>query len=485
LEKIHRKFPNIGNCGYSPRMTTRRFLLLLAVLLSFTASAAEEALPRGLDAERAKPFKGDLDAIKERGFIRVLTRNNPACYFIHRGGLMGFEYELVKRFAKQEGLKVVMIVPPKWDDLPDWLAEGRADLIAASKTITENRRNIDGMAFCHPYGKVFEMIVTRPDDDSIKSLNDLAGRTIHVRKSSSYFESLTNLKKQTGIKFRIAPVSEELETFQILEKVANGELDITCADHHFLNQRPGLKDRLKVVLRLNEPQTYGWAVRTDQPELRATVDRFFEKEYRGTTYNILYKRYFYQEAEKRAAEFSSDGPFRISPYDDLVKKYAAQHQMPWTLICAQIHQESRFDPNAGSWAGAKGLMQLMPATAKELGVKNILDPDENIAGGVKYLHQQYKRIPGNVDAFNRACFSLAAYNGGYGHLIDARKLADQKGWDRNLWQGNVQKAYELLSTPKYAQQAKYGYCRSDEIVNYVRDIIIRYEAYDSWQKQQP
>lgn len=209
--------------------------------------------------------------------------------------------------------------------------------------------------------------------------------------------------------------------------------------------------------------------------------RFSEQEYQDSAYNLLYRRCFFEREEQHIEKLYNTDPFQISPYDELIKTYATQYQMPWTLICAQIHQESRFDPNAESWSGAKGLMQLMPFTALEMGVENIFDPEENIAGGVKYLRKQYDRIPGEVDTFNKTCFSLAAYNGGYGHLIDARNLATQLGRNPNIWKGNVAVAYAFLSTPEFAWQSEHGYCRSSEIINYVQNIMLRHTAYQDEQ----
>jgi membrane-bound lytic murein transglycosylase F len=150
-------------------------------------------------------------------------------------------------------------------------------------------------------------------------------------------------------------------------------------------------------------------------------------------------------------------------------------------MCSLMFQESSFRPDAVSWSGAQGLMQLMPATAKEVGVKNPFDPDDNIRGGTYYLKKQYRRVPDEVDAVNTTCFALASYNGGYGHLIDARKLAEQLGKNPNVWTDNVDHAYALLSEPYYAKRAKYGYCRSEEIIGYVRKIMSRYIAYDAAQ----
>lgn len=458
-------------------------LLLISLLCCAGAQAALEALPRGLEERNMVGFKGDLEAIKQRGFIRVLTRNTPGCYFIHRGELVGFEYELVKHFAKRHGLEVVVMVPPRWDDMAGWLKDGRADMAAANITVTANRQNIDGLEFCHPYGEVFEMVVARKDGTPIKTIDDLEGRTFHVRKTSSYFESLVQLKEQTGVDYTVATVPEDEETYDILAKVGSGEYDLTLADQTILDQSRSLGGEVKGVLRLNRKRSYGWVVRSGQPGLQAAINRFFTAENRGATFNTLYRRYFQQGLpEKHAEGFLIGASGQISPFDTIVKQAAEKYRIPWTLICAQMYQESRFDPKAESWAGAQGLMQLMPATAKELGVGDAFNPQDNIDGGVKYLRQQYDRISGGVDAVDRTSFALAAYNGGYGHLLDARKLARQLGHNPDAWNSHVEHAYALLSVPEYAGKARYGYCRSGEIISYVTKTMSRYVAYDASMK---
>lgn len=459
----------------------KKLLILALTALVFPTFGELDELPRNMEHLNKQGLQVDLDKIKERGFIRVLTRNNPACYFMHRGQLMGFEYEMAQRFAKKHNLEVVVIVPDQWDDMDKWLREGRADLIAATITMTPGRyHERNGLSYCYRYGQFQEDIIGRADETGIQSLEDLNGRTIHVRKSSSYFDSLMELKKQKGLKFNINLVPESIETFEILDKVAEGTYDLSCADQTILNQSVRLGDRIRPVIKLPMIRSYSWVVRDNQPKLNQAVKEFFQEEMRGSSFSILYNRYFNLSHNTSLDEkFSISGPGQISPYDDLVKKHAATYEFPWTLICSLMFQESSFKADAVSWSGAQGLMQLMPPTAKEVGVTNPFDPDQSIRGGTYYLKKQYRRVPNEVDVLNTTCFALASYNGGYGHLIDARNLAEKLGKDRNVWTDNVDHAYALLSEPYYSKRAKYGYCRSEEIIGYVRKIMSRYVAYDA------
>jgi membrane-bound lytic murein transglycosylase F len=426
---------------------------------------------------------GDLKKMKERGYIRVLTRNNPACYFIHRGELMGFEYELVKQYADQQGLDVVMIVPPRWADLKQWMLEGKGDIVAACITISDVREKSKELRFCHPYGNFNEIVVTRQSDVGLKSLGDLAGRKVHVRERSNYWDTMVQLKKESGIDFELHAVPGTMETREILHRVEKGEYDLTVADSGFLDIEINSGRKLRSAFMFQDQRNYGWVVRKNNPELKASIDRFLERKVGTSNYNYLYRKYFNQTSSigKFQDEILSLEKAVVSPYDDLIRASAQKYDFHWCLIAAQMYQESRFDPVAKSWAGARGLMQLMPATAKEMGLNehNMLEPAKNIDAGVHYLQRQRKRVPDEVDDFNRLCFGLAAYNGGYGHLIDARSLAKKLGRNPNLWVENVDYAYTLLSTPEYADKAKYGYCRSEEITGYVRKIIARQISYQS------
>ena len=160
-----------------------------------------------------------------------------------------------------------------------------------------------------------------------------------------------------------------------------------------------------------------------------------------------------------------------------MKKYADQYGFDWRLIVSQMYQESRFNPMAESWVGAKGLMQVMPRTAKELKLTDLEDPEIGIHAGIKYMKWVRERFESELDVKDRMWFTLAAYNAGQGHIKDARRLARKKGWNPNRWFNHVEKALLLLSKKEYAKKARHGYVRGQEPVNYVRNIKNRYEAY--------
>jgi membrane-bound lytic murein transglycosylase F len=426
----------------------------------------------------------DFPEIKQRRVLRMLTRNNAATYFLWRGELMGFEYDLVGEFARRNGLRLEVIVPPVGEDLLPWLREGRGDVVAASLTPTEERRE-GGVEFTRPYHYVSQVIVTRADDDELQTPQQLAGRSIHVRPSSAYRDTLVALR-DTGIDFEIVAAPEEMETEEIIARVADGEFDLTLSDSHILEIELNWRDDVKPAFALSESEPLAWAVRGDNPELKAALDSFIRQEYRGLHYNVIYEKYFKNSGKIRTFQQERDNAaVGLSPYDDIVKKYAAEYGFDWRLIVSMMYQESRFDPGAQSFAGAGGLMQLLPNTAGELGFDDILDPENGIHAGVKYLDWVRDRFEPDLAVPDRMWFSLAAYNAGAGHVRDARRLAARQGLNPNRWFGNVERAMLLLSRPQYAQEARHGYCRSHEPVRYVREVRSRYNAYvesiDSYQ----
>jgi len=444
---------------------------LLAALNTFLTKAK-------LAHSRPSVSREDLAGIKKHGVLRVLTRNNPATYFLWRGELLGFEYELARHFAKKHKLRVEMVVPPSRGDLIPWLLEGKGDVIAASMTIS-SEREAQGVVFSRPYFKASEIVVTRADepDDRLKGPEDLAGRTFVVRRSSSYWQTLEALKGQ-GIALTLEAAPEDLETEEIIAKVATGEYDLTVADSHLLDIELTWREDIRAAFPVSDPKPHGWAMRVSNPELRDAINQYMKKEYRGLFYNITLKKYFKNPHTIRThIEFRASRTGELSPYDGLVQKYAGQFGFDWRLVVAQMYQESRFNPDARSWAGAVGLMQVLPRTAKSIGFRDVRTPDDGIHAGVKYLDWVRDRFDPELPVEDRMWFALAAYNAGHGHVRDARRLARKLGLNPNRWFGNVEKAILLLSKRKYARQARHGYCRGAEPVKYVREIKRRYEAY--------
>lgn len=435
----------------------------------------EYLLSRALTRHRQTVFTDDLDGLKKRGRLRMITRNNAMTYFIHRGVQVGFEYDLMKKFAEQQGLRLEIVIPPSHADLMPYLNEGKGDIIAAAMTIDEARRVQAN--FTQPYNTVDEVVVVRADQDSITSPKDLAGRTVHVRKSSSFYRTLTVM--QTVIdSLTVIGLPDDMETEKILVGVEEGIYDITLCDANLLGVEQTYGRPLKAAFSI-KPTTLGWAVRENNSQLLSSLNTFIDQLDRSMYYNMLKKQYFSntRTIAKALDSLRVDISGQLSPYDDLVKKYALEYTQDWRLTVAQMYQESRFDPNAISWVGALGLMQVMPNTGRDLGFTDLKDPDHGIHAGMKYMYQLINRFDPEIPLQARVRFALASYNVGYGHLLDARRLATTKGWDPNRWFDHVEKAMRLLQKPEYYTRARYGYCRGGQPVHYVRNIQDYYDAY--------
>jgi len=428
-------------------------------------------------------FKDDFNAIKKRKTLRVITRNNAASYFLWRGELLGFEYELVKAFANQHKLRLEIISAPSHEAQIPMLLEGKGDIIASFLTITDKRKK-RGVTFARPHHNTSEIIVSRANDLSIKSVDDLAGRSIYVRQSSAYWETLQTLQK-TGITFNLVATPENMETEEIIAQVANGNFDLTLADNHLLDIELTWRDDIRRALMIGKARENAWAMRDNNPKLITAVNQFVKKQHRSLFYNVTYNKYFkntHKIKKYRSQRIDLNPNETLSPYDTLVKKYAQKYDFDWRLIVAQMYQESRFNPTAKSWVGAQGLMQVMPRTAKEMGISNLKQPEPGIKAGVQYLNWVRNRFEEELNIKDRMWFTLAAYNAGQGHVKDARRLAKQQGLNPNRWFDNVEKAMLLLSKRKHFKKARHGYVRGREPVNYVRKIRNRYRAYLNLQE---
>ena len=427
--------------------------------------------------DRGKRYTGDFEQIKKRRVLRVLLRNNAASYFIYRGELMGFEYELAREFADYHGLRLEVVVPPGHRELTTWLLEGRADIAMSFLEPDKMQRRL-GVDFSLPYHYAQQHIVVH-EDDPADSLADLDFRTIFVRHHSRYWERLSRLQEE-GARFSLRATEDNVETEQLIQLVSRGKYKATMADEHLLDIELAKGVPVRSAYAPDKEIPHAVALRKRNPELRQALDEFIRRIYKSEFYNVTYNKYF---KSRRSVQRLARGRVvdalngKISPYDKLVRKYANRYGFDWRLVTAQMYQESKFNPKAKSHVGARGLMQLMPRTAKSMGVKNISDPASSIQGGVKYLDWLRDRFDADLPISERIWFTLAAYNAGVGHVQDARRLAGQIGLDPDRWFGHTEEAMLLLAKKEYAKKARYGYVNGWEPVNYVRDIRQRFEAY--------
>jgi len=452
--------------------------------IAFAVRPANQALKSRLDsflmqhalAGESETSTADLGELKKRGTLRLLTRNNSVSFYLYKGSRDGFDYELTKGFAKSMGLTLEVVLAPTYGDLLPMLKAGKGDVIAASLTATPERAK--EIAFTRPYLLVKELFVQRKGGPKLTSLEDLKGRIVTVRPSSSYAEKLRPLAQQYG--FQLADAPEDFEVEDILADVADGITSLTVADSHFFEAEALFRKNLEAPLALSgsEDVPIAFGVRKDNPELLAALEAFVKKVYRGLDYNVLKKHCFENKgALTEARELSTAKTGQLSPYDSLIKKYSTQYGFDWRLMSAQAWRESRFDPKAKSNVGALGLFQVMPATGQELGFTRLHDPDQGTHAGIKYMNQLVQRLEPSLPLDERVRFALAGYNAGFGRVQDARRLARELGLDPNAWTDNVEKAMSLMGRPKYAKLVRTGFCRCQEPVDYVNVIENKYGSF--------
>ena len=447
--------------------------------LAWALRRENPALRRILDAyllerhtieERTAEFR-DWDAIVDAGRLRMLTVNAPATYYLWQGELLGFEYELVRSFAEAHDLELEVIVADDLGGLLEELVNGRGDMIAAGLVPTDSRIEM-GLRFTRPYLRIREVFVTA--GEPIADISGLVGRRITVNPHTSYAATLQNLRTEAGFSVELVDRS----TNAILADLAGGLLDATLVDSHRAELETTFDPRLSLGLALEPEKGLAWAVRDENGELLRRLDGFVREHYRGYDFNVLRNKYFVNErrmARQREHRVSGD---MLSPYDHIVRPVAESAGFDWRLIVAQMYQESGFDPNRISFAGAEGLLQVLPRTARDLGVDaaRLKDPETGIAAGVAYLGWTRQRFP-DLPVGEQILFALGAYNAGHGHIRDGRRLARELGLDGSLWFDNVERAMLKLAEPEYAKQSVYGYVRGTEVVRYVREIQDRYRLY--------
>ena len=435
----------------------------------------------------------DLEVIQKRGYINVLVDNNSFSYFIYKGRSMGYEYELLKLLADHLKVDLKIKVISGVENAIEQLNSGEGDILAFPLTIIKERTEY--VNFTRPLFNSYQVLVQRKPENwrtlsqdqinqrLIRNAADLIGKEVHVMKSSSFAERIKNLSNEIGGDILIREDSANAESESLIKRVVTGEIEYTVADHPIAMVNATYYPNLDVSTILSLPQQIAWAMRKSSPQLLSTTNKWLIKIKKEPTFMVVYNRYFKSPRTsllRVKSDYSSLGGNKISKYDDLIKAGAGKLGWDWRLLAAVVYQESRFMNNDESWAGARGLMQLMPETADRFGAKNRDDPKQNIRAGVNYLKYLDKYWLKSVrDRDERLKFVLASYNVGLSHIIDARKLTEKYGKSPVLWNGNVQ--YYLLkkSDPAYYRDpvAPAGYCKCEEPVNYVKDVLERYEEY--------
>ena len=435
-------------------------------------------LPPGL-APIIEPFKGDLDGMVRRRLVRVLTVQNPIQYFVDRGREVGLTSEAVRAFEEQLnrglGNKVVIVhvvaIPVARDRLLPMLVEGRGDIAAAQLTVTPERKRL--VDFSDPVATgVREVLVTGPGAEPVASLDELSGREVYVRPSSSYAEHIGVLNKRFAAQrkppLRILPAPEVLEDGDILEMVSADLAPATVVDDFTADLYSQVFPRLRKNSDIaSPPGDIAWAFRKGSPQLAAAVNAFVRTHKQGSLAgNVLINKYLKTTKWVRNARSDEDRK-RFLSMVALFRKYGDRYDLDPLLMGAQGYQESGLDQSKRSRVGAIGVMQVMPATARDkaVNIPDIERLESNIHAGIKYnrwVIDKFYDEPG-ITPLNRMLFAFASYNAGPGKVASLRKEAKAQGLDPDKWFNNV----ELVAAKRIGR----------ETVTYVSNIYKYYLAY--------
>ncbi|MBO7507140.1 MAG: transporter substrate-binding domain-containing protein, partial [Paludibacteraceae bacterium] len=413
--------------------------------------------------------------------LRVVTLSRSTSYFDYKGEEMGFEYELAQRFAQSLGVQLKVITAKDEPEMLQKLYDKEVDLIAYPVVISNETK--EKVTFVEHTFNTYQVLVQRKRKNKFEQVNDvvdLIEKEVVVVDNSKYHKRLKNLDDEVGGGIKITTVTNEEDEESLIEKVSKGEIEYTIADDNIAKVNKTYFKNIDIGLRTSFTQRSAWVLRKHSDELESTVNKWFETSNADYTCQYLYHKYFEQEkkySKEKPKYLSKD---RISEYDSYFKKYSGDLEWDWKMLASVAYQESRFNPNAKSWAGAVGLMQLMPSTAKKLGTDSLSmrKPDVSVKTAAIYLKRVDNIFNFIEDKNERTKFVLASYNAGVGHIRDAMALAEKNGKSPTKWE-DVKFFVLLKSKPEFFNDpvVRHGYLRGEEVYNFVEEIMVRYQEY--------
>ena len=460
-----------------------RFAFFLVVFILTACSEEQELVKEEVGCQR------DWVEIEEDSVITVLAENNPASYFIYRGRNMGYEYELLHEFAKDIDIRLQIRMVNDLDTMFHLLNNCEGDIVAGHITVTDRREKF--VDFSTPHITTHEVLVQRipSDTDTVNTLiteiEGLKNKKIHVWKNSSFYEHITKINENLDLNLKIVATEGELITEELIRQVHTGEIDYTIADENVAKIDKYYYPNIDISLKISKEQEIAFVLRKNSGTLMDTLNFWLNDRKNRSTIGEVKRKYFDRKnlSKKGNQQYSSlmaEG--QLSPYDEIIKAESEKIGWDWRLIAAIIYQESKFETWKVSWAGAFGIFQFMPATAADYGISRNSSAEAQIRAGIRKLNKNFNQwleeIPDSTEAMK---FTLANFNSGKAHIIDARALCEKHGKDPNVWFDSVDKMLLNLSNPQYYRDdvVKNGYCRGVETYEYVIEVLQRFEEYKS------
>ncbi len=448
------------------------YFTLCCVLL---LAACEEQLTKTIVNPNSE---GELLKRTEQDTLIIGTVYSSTSYFVFRDEPMGYQYEMAQNFARFIKKPYKTLVANSEAELAEMLKEGKIDIAAHNffESLELKRK--------------FRFVFTQNDNElvlaqnigvrNISQVTELSGKTVHVIKNSVYHKRLETLNEETGGNIIIAIVDDTLNHDDLIEMLASKKIEYTITNRKSAKLYKKHYKLLDMNIPLSFKRKTGWLIQKTDTFLASKINKWWDDANTRKIESVLYIKYW-----ERSPYFASQkliiGKGSISPWDEYFRKYAVEINWDWRLLAAVAFNESGFDPDEISWAGASGIMQLMPRTAGNFGLDrtSILDPEKNIEAGVQYIKSLNLTFRKISDREERIKFILASYNSGPAHIFDAMKLAEKYGKNPNVWFDNVDIYLLKKSEPEFYRDpvVKYGKFRGKETVAYVINTLETYEKY--------
>jgi membrane-bound lytic murein transglycosylase F len=423
----------------------------------------------------------DFSKIVNNGEINVLTLAGSMSYFMYKGEPKGYEYELLSDIADSLNLKINIHLAENETKLIGMLQRGEGDLIAYNIPVTNEGK--EQVLYCGREVINEQVLVQRANkgDTLLKDVTDLIGKEVWVIHDSKYYRRLVNLNDELGGGIRIRTIEKDTVTVEdLIEMVSTGEISYTISDADMAKLNKTYFNNINISLLIGHEQRSSWAVQKSNSRLAAVINEWFEKNQNNPQYKRILKRYFEMSKMPGDEPVPTIGHNQISRFDPFFKEYARQIDWDWRLLASISYQESRFFTDRVSWAGAAGLMGLMPKTAAAFGISSdsIYNPEQNIKAAVGFIKALNRLFASVEDDDERINFIVAAYNAGPGHISDAQALAEKYGKSSKKWE-DVEEYLKLKNLPEYYNDpvCKSGYFRGKETNNYVQNVIERWRYY--------
>ncbi len=420
----------------------------------------------------------DFQLLKDSGRLTILTLSSSTSYFLYKDEAMGYHYDLAEDFCLQHGLTLDVKIAPNVSLLLDMLHRGEGDLIAYPVPYLNELK--DSISYCGTELISHQVLVQRANkgDTILSDVSQLIGKTVYTIAGSKYQQRLNNYNDEIGGGITIKTIEQDsVTTEDLIEKVAQGEISYTITDNYIARLNKTYYNNINISLPISFDQRSFWAVRKGSPSLAKALDEWAQAKTNAPVFKGAMKKYF--ELSKRPFSGNYEIPAgvprgHISPYDELFRKHAEGKNYTWQMLAAISYHESRFINNLRSWAGAAGIMGLMPRTAKIYGItsEERMNPDLSIGAATRLLAKLEDIYTDVTDPTERMLFVLAAYNGGNGHIDDARRLAQKYGGNPQTWE-SVQEFVLMKRNPEYYNDpvCRSGYFRGSETIAYVRNVL--------------